>query len=79
MSHVVTSYQWAWRSGSEVDEIMAWIGEMSEKGWELKGLTAAVHTRTVRPGFDEQFEVIRVVMQRPVQTADALQPWNYPG
>lgn len=79
MSHVVTSYQWAWRYGSEVDEIMAWIGEMSEKGWELKGLTSALATRTVSPGFNEQYESVRAFMQRPVQTADALQPWNYPG
>lgn len=79
MSHVVISYEWAWRSGTDSDELMAWIGQMSEVGWELKGMTAAVHTRTVRPGYDEQFEVLRVVMQRPHQTVDGLGSWKYPG
>jgi hypothetical protein len=79
MSHVVIRYQWAWRSGTDSDELMAWIGQMSEVGWELKGMTAAVHTRTVRAGYDEQFEIIRVVMQRPHQTVDGLGSWKYPG
>jgi len=79
MSHVVTSYQWAWRSNTDAEEVMNWVGQMSELGWELKGLTATVHTTTVRPGYDEQFENVRAFMQRPLQTTNALQRWQYPG
>ena len=79
MSHVVTSYQWAWRFGKDVDEIMAWIGEMSEVGWELKGFTSTTLARTLRPGLQEQSEYVRAFMQRPMQAADASQRWQYPG
>lgn len=78
MSHVVTSYQWAWRVGG-VEDVMAWIGEMSEKGWELKGFSVTVSPTTNRQtGVNEWFPTAHSFMQRPLQTADAMQSWQYP-
>lgn len=42
MSHVVTSFDWAWKAGrgpEETVEVMNWLGEMSEKGWEVKSVS----------------------------------------
>jgi hypothetical protein len=79
MSHVVTSYQWAWRVGAG-EEVMAWIGEMSEKGWELKGFSVTTApTTNHQTQVNEWSPTVWSFMQRPVQTADALQRWQYPG
>lgn len=79
MSHVVTSFQWAWRYGN-VEDVMAWNGEMSEKGWELKGFSVTIAPTTNRETqINEWSPTAWSFMQRPVQTADALQRWQYPG
>jgi hypothetical protein len=80
MSHVVTSYSWAYKSGN-VQDTMAWIGEMSEKGWELKGFSVTAHPETRYNGqtrVDEWNPTAWSFMQRPAQTANALQRWQYP-
>jgi hypothetical protein len=89
MSHVVTSYHWAWKilGGIEYDgnpgiDMMNWIGEMSEKGWELKGLTNHVLPTTQQNATGGRTDVwaatYTAFMQRPAQTAVAMESWNYP-
>jgi hypothetical protein len=82
MSHVVTNYQWTWfASGNEADALqttMAWIGQNSENGWELKGLTSVI--APISHGNVNVWKTSYVAfMQRPIQTTDALSRWNYPG
>jgi hypothetical protein len=82
MSYVVTKWDYAWRQGRDTDEIMKWLGEMSLKGWELKGFTATVHEETIRPGLITNIAMLRVVMQRPIAAqffGSSGGTWEYPG
>lgn len=86
MSHVVTQYSWTWRAvggaeyeGDPITDIMTWIGEMSEVGWELKGLTSTMTTHTDHRGVHVQYPIFAAFMQRPMATANGLEPWKYPG
>jgi len=84
MSHVVTSYQWAWRAGSgpeETIEILNWLGEMSEKGWEVKTCAVTVAPSTIQAGgrnVEAWVQTIIAFVQRPDATADAAVSWEYP-
>jgi len=86
MSHVVTRYSWTWRAtggaeyeGDPITDIMTWVGEMSEVGWELKGLTTTMTTHTDHRGVHVQTPILTAFMQRPLSTANGLEAWEYPG
>ena len=77
MSHVVTNWQWAWRTG-DPETVMNWCGELSEKGYELKGLTSSTSPTTQPNGVNIWSTVICAFMQRPIYVATNLQSWSYP-
>ena len=64
---VVTSYQFIAFTGS--GEIVPWIKEHSEMGFELK---STIYHPENRVGF------ITVMMQRPMGIIDGTDGWNYP-
>lgn len=84
MSHVVTSYQWACRTGrgpEDTEEILKWMGEMSEKGWEVKTCAVTVAPSTIQLGgrtVEGWVQTIIVFLQRPIATADSMGRWEYP-
>ena len=82
MSYVVTSYQWAWRSGDQ-DFVMNWCGEMSEKGWELKGMSQSASPETKNSGIAGNVNVWSITwsafMQRPISVDLKLDDgWQFP-
>ena len=90
MAQVVTSYQWAWKraggAGYDGDagvDVMNWVGEMSEKGWELKGFTSYIHPETQHNAAGGKVDIwaayYSAVMQRPIQIANSDDGWEYPG
>jgi len=85
MSHVVTSYQWAWRyaSGENVDELLNWAGEMSKKGWELKSMTSSATptTQATKGGMMNVWShTVFIFMQRPISLVNTTDGagWEYP-
>jgi hypothetical protein len=77
MSHVVTNWQWAWRTG-DPETVMNWCGELSEKGYELKGLTSSTSPQTQPNGVNIWSTVVCAFMQRPIYVTTNLQSWNFP-
>ena len=64
---VVTSYQFIAFTGS--GEIVPWIKEHSEMGFELKSV---IYTPENKVG------LFTVMMQRPMGIIDGTDGWNYP-
>ena len=78
MAHVVTKYQWAWRSG-DMDFVMNWCGEMSEKGWELKGMSQSSSPQTVAGNVNIWTITWSAFMQRPILVDTNLgDGWQFP-
>lgn len=83
MSYIVTNYQWAWRyaTGENVDELLNWAGEMSEKGWELKSMTSSTSptTQATNSGMMNVWSnTLFIFMQRPIRVANPADGWEYP-
>ena len=79
MSHVVTKYQWAWRTG-DGEQVMNWCGEMSDKGWELKSMSQSSSPNTVA-GTNVNLWTVSwgAFMQRPISVDNNLADgWAFP-
>lgn len=70
MSKSSNSFNTSWMAGSDLEEILDWIGEQGLEGFELKSLTATTAPNTeYHPKTGDQIEAWRTyyvaVVQRP--------------
>jgi len=84
MTYVVTSYQWAWKYATGEDgikELLAWAGEMSENGWEMKSMTSSATptTQATKSGMMDVWSITVIAfMQRPIRIENPAEGWQYP-